>query len=97
MKFDEGKCGEVVRAAQATSARVEEFEKGASKIKEMVDEHTAPGSDVSPANELFRLPFDHPLRNGEAIDSARKLVWGQSKSPALNPINPETGTSEEIK
>ena len=52
VKFDEGKCDEVIRADQATIARMEDFEKGASKIKEMVDEHTAPGSDVPPANEL---------------------------------------------
>ena len=54
VKFDEGKCDEVIRAAQATIARMEEFEKGASKIKEMVNKHTAPGSDVPPANELSR-------------------------------------------
>jgi hypothetical protein len=96
VKFDEGKCDEVIHAAQATIVRIEEFEKGASKIRTMVDKHTAPGSDVPPANELLRLPFDHPLRHGEAIDAARKLGWGQTESPALDPMNPETGTNEEI-
>ena len=76
VKFNEGKCDEVIRAAQATIARMEEFEAGASKIRTMVDEHTTSESEVPPDNELSR----------ERPDS----------DTHLDPMNPETGTNEEI-
>jgi hypothetical protein len=81
VKFNEGKCDDVIRAAQATIARMEEFEEGAAQMKKMVDHHTNSGPDEPPVNELSRMPLDHPRSSEETIDS----------------INPETGTSEEIK
>jgi hypothetical protein len=60
---------------------MEEFEEGAAQMKKMVDKHTVSGSDVPPANELSRMPLDHPCSSEETID----------------PINPEAGTNEEIK
>ena len=81
VKFNEGRCDDVIRAAQATIARMEEFKEGAAQVKKMVDKHTVSGSDVPLANKLSRMPFDHPLRSEKNI----------------NPINPETGTIEESK
>ena len=81
VKFNEGKCDDVIRAAQATIARMEEFEEGAAQMRRMVDHHTSSRPNEPPLNELSRAPPDHPRSSEEIIDQ----------------INPETGTSEEIQ